>query len=52
MFKKYQNKNCDYPFSNEPLGYCWGYAHHVDGTVGFKNLDKLCSKCEFKKGCE
>jgi hypothetical protein len=52
MFEKYRNKNCNYPFSNEPLGYCWGYAHHIDGTAGFKNLDNLCTKCEFKKSSE
>lgn len=26
-FEKYHKKeNCSYPFTNDPLGYCWGYA--------------------------
>ena len=44
MYKKYQNKNCAYPFTNEPLGYCWGYANMVDKGAGQAEIQAMCSK--------
>ena len=48
-FEKYRNPDprCVYPFTPGNLGYCWSYAHHVDGTDGFKNTDNFCPGCEF-----
>ena len=45
---KYKNpdKRCKYPFTCDPLGYCWSYAHHVDGTPSFENMDSICPSCE------
>jgi len=31
---KNPDKRCTYPFTCDPLGYCWAYAHHVDGRDG------------------
>jgi len=45
-FVKYRNpdRRCTYPFTPDPVGYCWTYAHHVDGTPGFENPE--CVGCE------
>ena len=45
MYKKYQNKkHFNYPFTNEPLGYCWGYAKMVDKGASEKEIKAMCSK--------
>ena len=43
------DKRCTYPFSPDPLGYCWSYAEYVDGNSGKKTSDdmkKICRGCE------
>ena len=47
VFDKYRNPDprCGYPFTPDPCGYCWSFAHHVDGT-GCKDMDKICPRCE------
>ena len=47
VFDKYRNPDprCGYPFTPDPCGYCWSYAHHVDET-GCKDMDKICPRCE------
>ena len=37
---------CTYPFSPDRAGYCWSYAHHVDGTRGYEDMGKICPGCE------
>jgi len=37
---------CQYPFTPDGLGYCWSYAHHIDGTKGFEDLSQICPGCE------
>ena len=61
-YKKYRNpdKNCQYPFTPDPVGYCWGYATLIDNLTcpTCKRIIKpdemivrsLCSGCEFWKG--
>lgn len=46
-FTQYENKNrrCHYPFTPDPLGYCWSFANHVDGDSRFKNIQRICSGC-------
>ena len=49
FYGKYRNRNprCGYPFEPSPAGYCWSYAHHVDGTKGFEEMSKeICPHCE------
>jgi hypothetical protein len=48
MFEKYRNPDsrCEYPFTPDPTGYCWSFAHHVDGTKGFEHLEAICPTCE------
>jgi len=43
-YEKYRNANprCTYPFRAEPLGYCCGWAMHVDGGT-----KPDCETCEF-----
>lgn len=47
-YAKYQKKKyCRYPFTPEPLGYCWGYAIAIDKG---ETLDKIhfgCKDCEY-----
>ena len=43
---KNPDKRCDYPFTCGPLGYCWSFAHHIDGTKGYEDMDKICPGCE------
>ncbi len=45
---KYRNPDprCRYPFTPEPLGYCWSYANHVDGTKGFEDMARICPECD------
>lgn len=47
-FLKYENPDprCTYPFEADPLGYCWSYAHHVDGKAGFENMEAHCRNCD------
>lgn len=47
-FLKYENKDprCDYPFTPDPLGYCWGYANNVDENKTKEECDKYCKGCE------
>ena len=45
---------CNYPFENDPLGYCWGYAGFVDGTLMVKgekitDMKKYCETCDLNK---
>jgi hypothetical protein len=49
MLKKYENpdRRCFYPFSNDPVGYCWSFAHHVDGTPRFADIKSICASCEY-----
>jgi hypothetical protein len=49
-FDKYRNPDprCGYPFTPDPCGYCWSFAHHVDGT-GCIDMDKICPRCELWK---
>jgi hypothetical protein len=51
MSDKYRNpdKRCTYPFSDCAVGYCWSYAHYVDGNPAFKDIEKICNRCEFWK---
>ena len=44
---KNPDKRCSYPFTCDPLGYCWSYAHYVDGNEKFKNIKNICKNCEF-----
>ena len=48
LFNRYKNPDprCEYPFTPDPVGYCWSYANHVDGDPQFKNLDAICKGCE------
>lgn len=47
-FLKYENKDerCTYPFSPDPAGYCWSYAHHVDGKGHCPDMSTICPECE------
>lgn len=47
-FKKYRNPDpqCTYPFEDCGAGYCWSYAHHVDGNPKFSDMSKICPGCE------
>jgi len=29
-----------------PLGYCWTYAHHVDGNPKYPDMEVICPGCE------
>jgi hypothetical protein len=40
------DSRCTYPFTCEPLGYCWSYAHHVDGTKSYEDMSKICPSCD------
>ena len=44
---KNEDKRCTYPFECSPLGYCWSYAHHVDGNPKFADIESICKDCEF-----
>ena len=48
VFDKYRNpdKRCGYPFTPDPAGYCWSYANHVDGKVGFEDMESICEGCD------
>jgi len=48
VFEKYRNpdKRCGYPFTPDPCGYCWSYAHHVDDTEGYEDMERICPGCE------
>ena len=52
-FVKYRNpdKRCQHPFTPDAAGYCFTYAHHVDGTAGYEDIEALCRRgpCEFWK---
>jgi len=50
FYEKYHNSDprCAYPFSPEPLGYCWGYALYVDGKRGYP-CTKGCDMWEEKE---
>ena len=43
---KNPDPRCTYPFTCDPLGYCFSYAHHIDGTKGFEDMQKRCTNCE------
>ena len=56
-FMKYRNpdQRCRYPFTPDPVGYCWGYALHIDGTPGYEDMGSHCPQCEFwkeRQGCQ
>jgi hypothetical protein len=40
------DSRCTYPFTCDPLGYCWSFAHHVDGTEGYEDMEKICPRCD------
>ncbi len=45
--RKYVNKDkrCRLPIDPEnpgPLEYCWSFAHHVDGTKGYEDIQGIC----------
>lgn len=46
--REYENRDarCTYPFEPNAIGYCWSYAHHVDGTSKFEDILKICEGCE------
>lgn len=37
---------CTYPFTCDPLGYCWSYANYVDGTEKFEDMSIICPGCD------
>ena len=46
----HKKENCGYPFTPEPLGYCWSYATDVDNEVPAKETEAThCRHCEFYK---
>lgn len=50
-FEKYRKpEKCSYPWSPEPLGYCWGYAENKDAGMTDEEIEKeLCEGCEYKE---
>jgi len=48
IYDKYRNPDtrCGYPFEPCGAGYCWSYAHHVDGTEGYEDMESICPGCE------
>ena len=52
VYKKYRNAFgwCSYPWQPEPLGYCWAFAHWVDGTLIVKEK-KIETKEDLWKFC-
>lgn len=46
---KNPDKRCTYPFTCEVLGYCWSFAHHIDKTPGYENIEAICKGCEYWK---
>ena len=49
MSYKNPDKRCTYPFTCDPLGYCWSYANYVDGDERFKDIEAICKNCEMWK---
>lgn len=53
LIAKYRNPDprCTYPFDHSPAGYCWSYAHWVDGSSGYagKPVEDLCKGCDLWK---
>ena len=46
------DSRCKYPYMPyDCLDYCWSYAHHIDGTAGYEDMEAICSRrpCEFWK---
>jgi hypothetical protein len=43
---KNPDSKCHYHFEPDPLGYCFAWAHHVDGTKGFEDMLPRCLRCE------
>jgi hypothetical protein len=45
---KYRNPDaqCIYPYV-DGSDYCWSYANHVDGRIGFEDMNAICRECEF-----
>jgi len=52
-YEKYQNKKgwCDYPFSPDPVGYCWSYATFIDGNLMVKGK-KITTDKQLKNYCK
>ena len=48
-YKKYKNpdKRCSYPFTNDVLGYCYGFAGWLDDTKKVITMQQLCNGCEY-----
>ena len=48
---KYKNPDprCKYPFTPDPVGYCWSYANYIDGAKDFEDMSKRCPDCEYWK---
>jgi len=43
-----KKEHCEYPYTDNRLNYCWGYAERKD--KGFSDADterELCQECEF-----
>jgi len=51
-YLKYRNPDprCKYPFTPDPLNYCWGYAEKVDEGASKKEIEQFCEGCEYWKG--
>lgn len=47
-YAKYRNpdRRCCYPFTNDPIGYCWSFACHVDGDPRWADMEMICTNCE------
>lgn len=43
---KNPDPRCTYPFTCDPLGYCWSFALHIDGNENYKNMEEHCKHCE------
>jgi len=49
-YLKYKNQDarCGYPFEASPVGYCWGFATHIDEKSNPINFQMaFCLGCEF-----
>ncbi len=44
----YENKDprCDYQFTPDPLGYCWGYATAIDRGKEDAFVKERCPHCD------
>jgi hypothetical protein len=49
MKPKYVNSDprCRFPCTGDGMDYCWSFAHHVDGTAGYEEMEPRCRGCEY-----